>query len=459
MQPVRRIRRVSTPFAIFIGIIVGTLLTRFIPSFLFSAYSTAWRGSAHAPIHTHTHAKATSSRQTTPPTLEQRRRVLDILSTISPHHTRGCNRNLNPLYVHQARDRYASLIGHSPPPSKSWLFDLGLGLLDPFPRPSQEETSLYSHRRDLSGGEHKYFFAINLYNSFDIIPDLFATLFRVSAILGYHNVFVSIYENGSTDQTKAVLRIFDALARSVGLRVTIRTSQRTRGAFNHRIEYLAEVRNAAFVPLHDLRNAENEYFDTIIFMNDILPCVDDVLELIYQSRLNNAGITCATDYMFHEDLVCTPSRASLSVADYSAQGSPVFYDNWVARDINGTALENAPFEAIFHDGGSSMRFQQHLPVQVQSCWNGIAVLDPAPFYQPKRVRFRMAGIAEGECSASECSLICNDYWEAGYGRILMVPRVKLAYDQVRRVTSVPTFVPDTCACLTASFRYHSSSAT
>ena len=100
----------------------------------------------------------------------------------------------------------------------------------------------------------------------------FATLFRVSAILGYHNVYVSIYENGSSDQTKALLRIFDALCRSVGLRVTIRTSMRTRGAFNHRIEYLAEVRNAAFVPLHELRDAQNEYFDTIIFMNDILPC-------------------------------------------------------------------------------------------------------------------------------------------------------------------------------------------
>jgi alpha-1,3-mannosyltransferase len=301
MQPARKIRRVSTPFAIVIGLIIGILFARFIPSSIFSTYSTTWRGSAHAPIRTH--AKATSSRQTGPPTLEQRRRVLDLLSTMSPHHTRECTRNLNPLYVHQARERYAPLIGHNPPPSKSWLFDLGLGGLDPFPRPSQEESSFYNHRRDLSGEEHHYFFAINLYNSFDIIPDLFATLFRVSAILGYHNVFVSIYENGSTDQTKAVLRIFDAIARSVGLRVTIRTSQRTRGAFNHRIEYLAEVRNAAFVPLHELRSAENEYFDTIIFMNDILPCVDDVLELIYQSRLNNAGITCAADYMFHDELV------------------------------------------------------------------------------------------------------------------------------------------------------------
>jgi alpha-1,3-mannosyltransferase len=258
---------------------------------------------------------------------------------------------------------------------------------------------------------HKYFIAINLYNSFDIIPDLFSTLFRLSSVLGYHNVFVSIYENGSTDQTKALLRIFDALARSVGLRITIRTSMRKRGAFVHRIEYLAEVRNSAMGPLHELRD-EGEFFDTVVFMNDVLPCIDDVLELIYQSRLQNAGLTCAADYMFHDEL-----------------GAPVFYDNWVARDLNGTALENAPFENIFHHTETQQRFQSHLPVQVQSCWNGIAILDPAPMYKPPHVRFRMAKILDGECSASECSLIANDYWKAGYGRIAMVPRVKLAYDK------------------------------
>jgi alpha-1,3-mannosyltransferase len=108
----------------------------------------------------------------------------------------------------------------------------------------------------------------------------------------------------------------------------------------------------------------------------------------------------------------------------------VFYDNWVARDMNGTALENAPFEAVFRDIESGHRFQRHLPLQVQGCWNGIAVLDPAPMYAHPHVRFRMAKLSEGECSASECSLICNDYWNAGYGRIIMVPRVKLAYDKV-----------------------------
>ncbi|KAF8326450.1 cryptococcal mannosyltransferase 1-domain-containing protein [Amanita rubescens] len=118
-------------------------------------------------------------------------------------------------------------------------------------------------------------------------------------------------------------------------------------------------------------------------MNDVLPCVDDLLELIWQSRRNNAGITCATDYMYHDEI-----------------SAPVFYDNWVARDINGTALENAPFEKIFHHSESAQRFQRHLPVQVQSCWNGIAILDSKPFYSPPQVRFRMARITEGECKSN-----------------------------------------------------------
>ncbi|KAJ7628361.1 capsular associated protein [Roridomyces roridus] len=381
-----QLRKIPTLVALLIGVLVGLLVSRLLPWPNVSSNST-WRG------YTIVAKPRQQSRQLIQlPTLKQRQRILHLLTSLSPHYTKECTRDTQPLYEQQARERYASLIGHKSPSSSSW-FGLG-GNVEP-----------------AYGAEHKYFFAINLYNSFDVIPDLFATLFRVAAVLGYHNVYVSIYENGSTDQTKALLRIFGALTRSVGMRVTISSSTRTRGAFNHRIEYLAEVRNTAFVPLHELRDAENEYFDTIVFMNDILPCVDDLLELIWQSRTNNAGITCAADYMYHEEI-----------------GSPVFYDNWVARDINGTALENAPFESIFHHGPSNDRFRRHLPIQVQSCWNGIAVLDPAPFYSPPHVRFRMADIAEGECSASECSLICNDYWDAGYGRIMMVPRVKLAYD-------------------------------
>lgn len=204
-------------------------------------------------------------------------------------------------------ERYAPLVGHRKPwhTSGSFLARLLGGGKDAqqLTLGRGEDRHRENIKRDLQAQQHKYFFAINLYNSFDVIPDLFATLLRTAAVLGYQNCFVSIYENGSNDQTKALLRIFDALARTAGLRVIISTSMRTRGQFNHRIEYLAEVRNAAMVPLHELRDNANEVFDSIVFMNDILPCVDDLLELIWQSRKQNAGITCAADYMYHDDIV------------------------------------------------------------------------------------------------------------------------------------------------------------
>ncbi|KDQ06757.1 glycosyltransferase family 69 protein [Botryobasidium botryosum FD-172 SS1] len=396
------LNRIPTAGVLAIGVFLGFCLAK-----LLSPNSPAvvpWKGGGDTkPILTHRFGRLN---QVAIPTPAQRRRVLDLLTNLTPHRTRECTRHAQPLYVAQARERYTALVGHDEEQRSSWF--------NPWRafHVNKELDAREQIRQDISARQHKYFFAINLYNSFDVIPDIFATLFRVSAILGHHNVFVSIYENGSTDQTKALLRILSALTRSVGLRVVIRTSTRTRGAFNHRIEYLAEVRNAAMVPLFELRDGEGEVFDSIVFMNDVLPCVDDLLELIWQSRRQNAGITCAADYMFHDEI-----------------GAPVFYDNWVARDINGTALENAPFEDVFHHPESAERFQNHLPIQVQSCWNGIAVLDPAPMYAAPHIRFRMAKLAEGECSASECSLIGNDYWDAGYGRIIMVPRVKLAYDQ------------------------------
>lgn len=240
--------------------------------------------------------------------------MLHLLTTLSPHYTKECTRKLQPLYEEQAEARYAPLAGHQSPDQSSWLNALGFGF-------GAQDIDLTDRiRRDLAASDHKYFFAINLYNSFDIIPDLFANLFRVASILGYHNVFVSIYENGSTDQTKALLRIFAALTRSVGLRVTIRTSTRTRGTFNHRIEYLAEVRNEALVPLHELRDTEGEYFDSIVFMNDVLPCVDDLLELIWQSRTNSAGITCASDYMFHDEIVSTVILSPICSSEVSHLG-------------------------------------------------------------------------------------------------------------------------------------------
>lgn len=310
------VRRLPTAGTLFLGIVVGLIVANLLTSA--PSQTTGWTG-GHAnllrpnPISTGSRL----SRMIELPSLTQRYRILELIGSLSAHHTKECTRTPQDPYVEQVHKRYEPLVGHKP--SSSWSggswFGFGSGSSVPDTHtPDISSSSRNSRRselvqRELSNRQHKYFFAINLYNSFDVIPDLFATMFRTAAVLGYHNCYVSIYENGSNDQTKALLKIFDALSRMVGLRVIIRTSMRTRGQFNHRIEYLAEVRNAAMVPLHELRDTENEVFDTIIFMNDILPCVDDVLELIWQSRRQNAGITCAADYMFHDDI-----------------GAPVFYD-------------------------------------------------------------------------------------------------------------------------------------
>ena len=158
------VQRIPTPLAVLVGIIIGAVLMRL---FGFATISTptvpTWRG-GRSQVYTSSGSSSGVRHHVSLPTVDQRRRVLDLLTTLSPHYTKECTRHANPLYAQQARERYSSLIGHNPTPSKSWLMDLGLGGLDPVPRPSQEEQSYYQHRRDLSNGEHKYYFAINLYN-------------------------------------------------------------------------------------------------------------------------------------------------------------------------------------------------------------------------------------------------------------------------------------------------------
>lgn len=233
------------------------------------------------PTWTRSRSSATHRFAVATPTLEQRLRVFELLATLTGYHTRQCTVGAQKTYRKQVYERYEPLVGYDHSRKSRGALRY---LRDAMLKKQQEdeargiaELADGKHRRSKRDGRaappppkkgqaHKYFFAINLYNSFDVIPDLFSTMFKVSAILGYQNVFVSVYENGSSDQTKALLRIFDSLCRSVGIRVVIRTSLRTRGAFHHRIEYLAEVRNAALAPLQELRDSEGELFDSVIFM-------------------------------------------------------------------------------------------------------------------------------------------------------------------------------------------------
>lgn len=100
-------------------------------------------------------------------------------------------------------------------------------------------------------------------------------------------VFISIYENGSWDSTKPTLeelrRTLDALGIQnritlddkshkdiIGHNETASGWLRTaHGIEMRRIPYLANVRNEALKPLHDL-TASGERFDKLIFLNDVI---------------------------------------------------------------------------------------------------------------------------------------------------------------------------------------------
>ncbi len=240
----------------------------------------------------------------------------------------------------------------------------------------------------------RVFICANLINSEDLLGGYVYNLLRLIDVIGHRRVFVAVYENGSTDHTKDILRTLDILLSVLGIDHAIdRDNQPAIGPKTHRIEHLAYVRNRAMRQFY-----ANASFDRVVFINDVFFCDYDILELLMQSVRRNADITCGLD-------LDTPSGLG-------------FYDTWVYRGLDGRMLTQKYLAPP--DMPADRR-----PYRAMCCWNGAAVLSAAPFVQD-RIRFRRS--EPEECSASECSLLCKDFLLHGYDRILVVPSVMFVYN-------------------------------
>ncbi|KAJ2799148.1 hypothetical protein H4S07_005518, partial [Coemansia furcata] len=151
------------------------------------------------------------------------------------------------------------------------------------------------------------FIAANLYNSENILPNMALQLLVLADTLGHSRVFISIYENGSKDKTKEILGQFNSTLNALGIAHRICTDEARRPEHIHCIEYLAKVRNLAL----ELLYSTGAKYDKVMFINDIYFCMNDILELAYQSRAQTTHLTCAEDFVIF-------------------RGKPGFYDNWVA---------------------------------------------------------------------------------------------------------------------------------
>lgn len=86
------------------------------------------------------------------------------------------------------------------------------------------------------------------------------------------------------------------------------------------------------------------------------------------------------------------------------------YDTFALRDSEGyePIMDNWPY---FRSRESRDAVTHGLPVPVTSCWNGMLLMDPAPFYDkvdPLRFRGISDSLADYHLEGSECCMIHTD---------------------------------------------------
>ena len=313
----------------------------------------------------------------------------------------------------------------------------------------------YSYLKvDKRESKHRYFFALNLRQCVGLLPRLMGSVLEAIRFLGPENCALSIVEGNSDDGTLEVLELLtDELGR-LGTAYYLRRST-LNPSDGQRIEKLAQLRAMAVEPITGIAGPEEELrrhhpppttpdgagdtepaapataaaaaaakkLDladgaTVLFINDVAACAEDLLELAHQRALQRADMTCAMDWTH-------PGGGG--------GGPPLFYDVWVARALNGDLFFDIPAgtagweragDLFFNEATARSRLAAGRPFQVFACWNGAVAFAAAPVAAGE-VRFRSS--ARGECFQGEPQLFCKDMWFRGRGRIAVVPSVNLEY--------------------------------
>ncbi|BFZ59267.1 hypothetical protein YB2330_000273 [Saitoella coloradoensis] len=267
--------------------------------------------------------------------------------------------------------------------------------------------------------DKRYFLAMNAYNNEEVLPTVMAEMGDVISLLvaAGATIFVSIVENGSDDQTPEMLRAFAKTLKDWGISNKIVTRpEKTDWNGRNRIDTLVDYRNEALAPLYE----SDKKYDRVIFYNDIYHCSSDILELLLQFEVQGADMVCPVDWV------------------NLGYPYPALYDAWVLHTMTGELayrprepkFDTYDPETFFSDEAlSRFRWLDRRPVQVMSCWNGVTIMSAKPLQmEEKNVRFRSGNSDVGECKASECELICRDFWKSGHGKIAVVPRVAVSYE-------------------------------
>lgn len=213
----------------------------------------------------------------------------------------------------------------------------------------------------------KHLFALDLYNSIDMLPRLLGSIVRVIIHIGVEHCAFSIVEGRSEDGTYKVLHELQSFLNARGVRYWLDQSDINPLAQGvDRIAGLSMLRNLAVKPMIENRD-DFSAAPLLCFVNDIAVCPDDLLEMLYQHQLQGASQTCSMDWV---------------------NGVHTFYDSWVSRSMSGntffaiaqdmswTFSQNNMF---WDDRIAREQYERREPLRVYSCWGGMTVLDVRPF--------------------------------------------------------------------------------
>lgn len=209
-------------------------------------------------------------------------------------------------------------------------------------------------------------------------------ILNLAEYFGPDNIYVSVYESGSWDDSKGALRELDQSLDALNVRRSIVLDPTThsdeiekapaqsgwidtpRGKRElRRIPYLAQLRNRSLRPLEDLALTGLKY-DKILFLNDV----------VFTVRSSGLVETCLqfTDLEFQlNDVVSllntnNGNYAAACALDFSKP--PQYYDTFALRDSEGRepVMQTWPY---FAARASRHAIKSASPTPVASCWNGM----------------------------------------------------------------------------------------
>lgn len=256
------------------------------------------------------------------------------------------------------------------------------------------DSQLISEMKDV-----RVLVAVNFKDVEHLLPVFSHQIIRLREYFKPANIFVSIYESGSSDRSPVLLQDLQRKLDSFEIQNRVVFGNRTRNRGENRIKFLSSIRNQVLSVLD-----ENIFMpDYIVFTNDVFFCTEHLIRLLYRS-MKGGDMVCGLDFneAYH------------------------FYDTWVARDAQGMPLKNARDCSAFSSESDKSLCRQESVVPVQCCWNGLVVLRSSIFTM-QGIRFRYVDDEEKECAASECTLLCNDLWRNGFRSIYIDPGVRVAY--------------------------------